>query len=224
VKKLALVVMAGVACGAPPPVAPPPDTTTGAPAQAPPGPIAQPTVTLLSQDHANVSGALVTFDGEPEGLAWPSLRNAYAARGKAARAIVAAPRSARMIDVLRVAWTLRDGGVEFQTLGAGNEVRAIVVGDRPSARAEGPTCHAAIFVGSDGGLRVAHPGGSSRVPDLETLLVSLDRSRRTCPIRWIAFGGETPDVFWGAVFDVAVAVDTSHAAQGARFVLGEPKK
>jgi hypothetical protein len=180
-------------------------------------------VTILGADHANVGGALVTFDGEPEGLVWPSLQKAYAARGKGERAIVSAPRSARLIELLRVAWTLKDGGVEVQTLGAGNEVRAIVFGDRPTTRAEGPTCHAAIFVGQDGAFRVAHPGGSTKVADLETLLVSLDRSRRACPIRWLAFGGETPDVAWGAVFDVAVAVDTSHVAQGARFVLGEKK-
>jgi hypothetical protein len=127
-----------------------------------------------------------------------------------------------MLDVLRIAWTLRDDGVEIQTLGAANEVRAIILEPRPTKRADVPTCHAAVFVAPGGALRVAHPGGAARVADVDTLLVSLDRGRRACPIRWVAFGGETPDTAWGWVFDVAVAVDTSRAAAGARFVLGEP--
>jgi hypothetical protein len=222
-KCLLVLAALGAGCGGAPPL---PLATTAAPVEAPSAPsapalLAEPTVTVTGPERANVGGALVTFDGTPEGLAWPALQKAYAARGAGQRAIISVPRSARVIDVLRVVWTLRDNGVEIQTLGAENQLRAIVLEARPSKRAEGPTCHAAVFVAPGGALRVAHPGGSTRVADLDTLLVSLDRSRRSCPIRWVAFGGETPEMPWGWVFDVAVAVDTSRAAQGARFVLGE---
>src|SRR5262249_29425011 len=140
------------ACAAPPPSAPGRATPSG-PSEGPAvaaAPLAEPAITILSAERANVRGALIAFDGAPQGLAWPALLRASAPRGGGPRAIVAAPRSARMIDVLRVAWPLRDAGVEVQTLGAANELRAVVLDPRPTSRAEGPTCHAAVLVAPDG--------------------------------------------------------------------------
>jgi hypothetical protein len=182
-------------------------------------------VELGAPNHAVAGGAAIEFDGAAAGLAWPSLAHAFATRAKPGdreRVVIAAPRTARVLDVLRAAWTLRDADVEVQTFGPGDEVRALVLVKRPAAPAEAPTCHAAVFVSPEGRLRVAQPGGSVPVKDAAELVHSIAMNARSCDLRWIAFGGETATMAWGWVFDVASAVELSRAAPRARFVLGEP--
>ncbi len=183
--------------------------------------LATPLIEIGAPDRATAFGDAIVFDGAAEGLGWPSLSRAVKANAKnATRVVVAAPRNARVLDVLRAAWTLHDMDVEVQTLGPGNEVRSLVLAKRPAVRPDGPTCHAAVFVSPEGKLRVALPGGSVTVRDTDELLASFAHGARTCAIRWLAFGAETNDMAWGWVFDAAA--QTSRAAPAARIVLGEP--
>ena len=200
-------------------------TTTAAPL-APASPseaLAARSIELGAPDHATAFGEGIAFDGVAEGLYWPALAHALAAKGHgASRVVLAAPRDARTLDVLRAVWTLREVDVELQTLGAGNEVRALVLAKRPATHPDGPTCHAAVFVAPEGRLRVALPGGSMPVKDAAELTASLAHGARTCQVRWIAVGAESQTMAWGGVFDVAYTVQASHAAGNARVVLGEP--
>lgn len=185
--------------------------------------LAPPQIELGAPDHATAFGGAIAFDGVAEGLYWPALAHALASNGKgAARVVLAAPRDARVLDVLRAVWTLREVDVEVQTLGPGNEARPLVLAKRPATRSDGPTCHAAVFVGPEQRLRVALPGGSVSVQSTAELVTSLAAGARTCAVRWIAVGAESPRDAWGGVFDVAYAVQASQAAGKARVVLGEP--
>jgi hypothetical protein len=201
-------------------------TTSGpspAPAAAEPLALAPPGVELGAANHATAFGEGVAFDGVAEGLYWPALAHAFASKGQgAARVVLAAPRDARVLDVLRAVWTLREVDVEVQTLGPGNEVRPLVLAKRPATRPDGPTCHAAVFVGPQSRLRVALPGGSVGVRDAAELVTSLGAGARSCTVRWVAVGAESPSEAWGGVFDVAYTVQASQAAGKARVVLGEP--
>jgi hypothetical protein len=193
-----------------------------APPAAPAAPLAAPFVEIGAPNHARVGGEDVAYDGSGPGLDWPALARAYAAKGKAhERVVIAAPRNARVVDVLRAVSTLSEVDVEVQTLGPGNEVRPLLLAKRPAKRPEGPTCHAAFFVSPEGRIRAAVPDGPAQVKDASTLASSIAHGAATCKVRWLAFGAESNDMAWGWVFDVAAQVDLSHAAPGARFVLGE---
>jgi hypothetical protein len=206
------------------PTAPPAATTSAPPAAAAaPEALAAPQIELGAPNHATAFGEALLFDGVAEGLYWPGIAHAFATKGHgAARVVLAAPRDARVLDVLRAVWTLREADVEVQTLGPGNEVRPLVLAKRPAARAEGPTCHAAVFVGPESQLRVALPGGSVSVHDAAELVASLAAGSRSCAVRWVGVGAESPAEAWGGVFDVAYTVQASQAAGKARVVLGEP--
>jgi hypothetical protein len=187
-----------------------------------PPPLAPPFVEIGAPDHAQAGGEAIAFDGAPQGLLWPALARVYAAKAKPGeRIVVAAPRNARVLDVLRVVFTLREADLEVQTLGPGDEVRPLLLPKRPATRPEGPTCHAAFFVSPEGHLRAALPGGAVQVKDTATLVTSIARGASTCRIRWLAFGAESNDMAWGWVFDVAAQVDHAKVAPGARFVLAE---
>ncbi len=216
------------ACGAPGPAAQSPTTTStppsaATPAAAAPEPLASPQIQLGAPNHATAFGEPIAFDGIAEGLMWPSLARAFAAKAPgSSRVVLAAPRDARTLDVLRAVWTLREVDVEVQTLGPGNEARPLVLAKRPAKRPDGPTCHAAVFVGSEGKLRVALPGGPVGVQSTAELVSSLAAGARHCSVRWIAVGAETTSEAWGGVFDVAYTVQASYAVGIGRVVLGEP--
>jgi len=203
-------------------------TTSAAPTPAASSPeaLAAPQIELGAPEHATAFGEALIFDGVAEGLYWPSLAHAFATKHQgaqgAARVVLAAPRDARVLDVLRAVWTLREADVEVQTLGPGNEVRPLVLAKRPAARADGPTCHAAVFVGPESRLRVALPGGSVAVHDAPELVASLAAGARSCTIRWIGVGAESANDAWGGVFDIAYTVQASQVAGKARVVLAEP--
>jgi hypothetical protein len=87
-----------------------------------------------------------------------------------------------------------------------------------------PGCHLAVFLQKDGSLRIAAPGGARAIhgdaPSTQ-LARALEAERAQCPIRYVAFGAQSPDTPWGAVFDVAEAIDAGKSAGDARYVLGE---
>jgi hypothetical protein len=222
-------------CGGAPAVPARAVTTSAPPSAAAPETLAPPQIELGAPNHATAFGEGVAFDGVAEGLYWPALAHAFASRGEskseskgeskgggATRVVLAAPRDARVLDVLRAVWTLREADVEVQTLGPGNEVRPLVLAKRPATRPDGPTCHAAVFVGPESSLRVALPGGSVAVHDVAELVASLGAGARSCTVRWVAVGAESPSAAWGGVFDVAYTVQASQVAGKARVVLGEP--
>ncbi len=229
---LELLLLGVAGCGgAAPALGPPVATTTGAATGAAQTPVAlaPAMIALGAPDHATAFGQPVAFDGVAEGLYWPALEKAYAAHrqgeGRAPTVVViAAPRDARTLDVLRAVWTLRASQVEVQTLGAGTEVHPLALAARPAARPDAPTCHAAAFVDAEGRLRVALPGGSVSVKGTSDLTRALAAGARTCTVRWVGVGAESSAEAWGNVFDVAWAVQASGAAPGARLVLAQPMR
>jgi hypothetical protein len=222
---LAVIPLVAVACGSasPPPAVPrevPPAAAVLAPAVAP-------DVDLRdgAGKTALVGGRAVAMDGEPEGLAWPALRAAVGRKpGDHSPLTLAVARDVPTSAVMRAVWTLRDADLRLQTLDAGGVARVLELRPRPDAPSIAG-CHLAVFVGANGDLRVASPGGARTVtgPDAPASLVRALTSERTrCEIRYVAFGAETPDAPWASIFDVAEAIDRAKAAGDARYVLGEP--
>lgn len=190
-----------------------------------PGPA--PDIVLSDRDRALAEGQGIAFDGIAEGLAWPSLGKALAARPAAGSAVVTiqADRNVRVLDVLRAAWTVRDRPVLLQTFDAAAVLRAAPLGAKVvSAAGPASGCHVAVFVRPDGSLRVAAPGGPREITGehaADALARALEAERATCPIRYVAFGAESDDAPWGTVFDVILAVDRGKSAGDARYVLGQ---
>jgi hypothetical protein len=198
----------------------PTPTPTPSPTAIAPGP---PDVELRPDD-AVVAGTPIPFDGVAEGLAWPALKKALAA--KTAPVVLAVPRDLPVDKVLRAVWNLRDGTVRLQTPDADGAPHVLEL--RPAsapAPAATPACHLAVFVQADGALRVAAPGGPRAIPGPnagDALARALEDESKRCALRYVAFGAEDPRAAWGGVFDVAWAVDRAKAAGDARYVLGEP--
>jgi hypothetical protein len=177
---------------------------------------------LQAADTAVVGGRPVAFDGEAEGLSWPNLERALPRKpGEGGEVTIAVTREARMRDLLRAAWTLRAADVRVQTRDAAGKERGIVLHTKPTFPSMG--CHVAIFVG-DTGVRVSSPSGSP-APAGPLATVDVVRwvhgLRAGCPIRYVAFGAESNDSPWGAVFDVVIALDDARAAGPTRYVLAE---
>lgn len=195
----------------------------------PPSPpvLASPDVELVDADSAVVKGQRVAFDGVREGLAWPALAKAVGRHeGDATPVTIAVRREVPMANVVRAVWTLRGGDVRLQTADAKGAVRVLELRAKPAQRQTG--CHLAVFVQADGSLRIAAPGGARAIAQSATgeapndqLARALDVERMRCPIRYVAFGAQSPDAAWGSVFDVASAVDAARSAGDARYVLGE---
>jgi hypothetical protein len=195
------------------------------PAQAPSPVVSGPVdVELGTPNSAQVHGQRIAFDGEPDGLAWPNLDRALARKpGDAGSLTLAVARDAKMRDVLRAAWTLRNADLRLQTSDASGKARALVFRARSATPAAG--CHVALFVGDEGRVRLASAAGAETAnePNATAHIVqSVDGIRTHCPIRYVAFGAESSDASWGMVFDLAVALDDAKAAGSARYVLGEP--
>jgi hypothetical protein len=188
---------------------------------------AAPIVELRGRNAAVVRGQPIAFDGIEEGLAWPALDHAVARKtGDRSPIIMGVARDALMRDLLRAAWTLRNGDLELQTPDGLGDTNVVVFRAKPEG-APGGGCHLAVFVREDGTLRVASASGARGVAGagadaMARLVRGLDEARRRCPLRYVAFGAETPDARWGPVFDLVLAVDGARAAGDARYVLAEP--
>jgi hypothetical protein len=180
---------------------------------------------VLQKDaSAVVGGATVAFDGEAEGLAWPALAKVVKS-AEGATVVLDAARDVPIEVVLRAAWTLRDADVIVQTPDASGAVRAVELAPKPKGAAAPGTCHLAVFVGADGSLRIAAPGGPRMVggaKPIESFSRALADERTRCPIRYVAYGAEKTGAAWGSVFDVAWTVKRDGSAGDARVVLAEP--
>ncbi len=178
--------------------------------------------------EAVVGAKTIPMDGVAEGLAWPALRAAVTRKpGEHGPLTISIARSVPMSLVMRAVWTLRDADLRLQTPDAAGAVHALELRPKPDT-ATPPTdadCHLAVFVGQDGSLRVAAPGGPHAVaaPDASGALArALAVERTHCTIRYVAFGTDAPDAPWSTVFDVAETIDREKSAGDARYVLGEP--
>ncbi|MGO8996197.1 MAG: hypothetical protein ACLQVI_23035 [Polyangiaceae bacterium] len=220
----AVAPLALVACGGAQP-------TAASPTTAAPGDVAHaaaPDVDIRNAKSALVGASTVPMDGIAEGLAWPALRDAVNRRpGDHAPLTIAVARDVSVNTVMRAVWTLRDADIRLQTPDAAGTPRVLSIHPRPDSPsgASGTGCHLAVFVESNGDLRVSAPGGprSVRGPDAPGALArALSAERSECAIRYVAFGADAADAAWGSVFDVAEAVDREKSAGDARYVLGEP--
>ncbi|HEX8793997.1 MAG TPA: hypothetical protein VF765_23810 [Polyangiaceae bacterium] len=228
-----LAAMAGlsglVACGASAPLpaqAAPPAGAEAAQAPAPElTPAARPDVDLREPGAAIVHGeARVAFDGIAEGLAWPALDKAIGPRKAGDVLTVQVARALPTIELLRAAWTLRQADLRLQSQDASGAMHVVTIGARRDGAPPAAGCHLAVFLRPDGSLRVASPGGPVVLTGDDppgSLARSLDEARRTCSIRYVAFGAESDAAPWGPVFDVIVAVDRAKSAGDARYVLGQ---
>jgi hypothetical protein len=189
----------------------------------PPLPVsAQPDVELRDPHVAVVHGQSVAFDGSEDKWMWPALATAIGPRQEGDVVTLDVARNVPMVDLLRAASTVRSADVRVQSPDASGVLRAVEFRTRREG-ASGSGCHLAVFVGADGTLRVAAPGGARQVGGeraAEILARSLVEERIRCPIKYIAFGAESDDAPWGPVFDVVVAVDEGKSAGAARYVLG----
>ncbi len=181
-------------------------------------------IELRSPNSGEIHGQHVTFDGIAEGLAWPALDRALGPRAPSAVVSIRASRDVRVLDLLRVVWTLRANDVRVQTADATGVMRTVELGAKRTGAAALPGCHLALFLRPDGSLRVAAPGGPREVRGqypAESLANDLMAERATCVIKYVAFGAESDETPWGAVFDVMTAVDREKSAGDARYVLGQ---
>ncbi len=218
-----------VACGAPAAVPAQAPSPAGAATPQPPvpelPPAAQPDVDLREPGAAVVRGSTrVTFDGIAEGLAWPALDKAMGPRKAGDVLTVQVARALPTIELLRAAWTLRQADLRLQSQDASGAMHVVLLGARRDGAPPTPGCHLAVFLRPDGSLRVASPGGPVVLTGDDppgSLARSLEEARRSCSIRYVAFGAESDASPWGPVFDVIVAVDRGKSAGDARYVLGQ---
>ena len=208
-----------------------PAMTTGgaAMATAPPSlaPSTLPDVELREPSFAVVGGQRIAFDGVAEGLEWPSLQKALPKKSEGP-VVVQVAREVPIVNVLRAVFVLRTKGVRLQTPDERGAMYVVELAPRrepavaPAPNAEGPKpCHLAVFVQPSGTLRIATSAGPQESPNADSFARALDAARSECALRYVAFGAESNDVPWGAVFDVIVAVDRAKAAGPARYVLAE---
>jgi len=225
---LAAVLVGLAGCGAPPtpPAQSPPvgaETPQAAPVELAPTP--QPDVDLREPGTAVVHGTTrVPFDGIVEGLAWPALDKAMGPRKPGDVLTVQVARALPTIELLRAAWTLRQADLRLQSQDATGDTHVVLLGARRDGAAPSAGCHLAVFLRPDGSIRVASPGGPvvlSGDDPPASLARSLEAARRTCAIRYVAFGAESDASPWGPVFDVMRAVDRAKSAGDARYVLGQ---
>jgi hypothetical protein len=188
-------------------------------------PAAQPDVDLREPGAAIVHGSTrVAFDGIAEGLAWPGLAKAMGPRKSGDVLTVQVARSLPTIELLRAAWTLRQADLRVQSQDASGNTHVVLFGARRDGAPPSAGCHLAVFLRPDGSLRVASPGGPVVLSGDDppgSLARSLEEARRTCAIRYVAFGAESDAAPWGPVFDVIRAVDQAKSAGDARYVLGQ---
>jgi hypothetical protein len=225
---LAVVLLGLAGCGATPA---PPAQSAPAGAETPQAPsaelppAAQPDVDLREPGAAIVHGSTrVPFDGIAEGLAWPALDKAMGPRKAGAVLTVQVARALPTIELLRAAWTLRQADLRLQSQDANGDTHVVLLGARRDGTPPTAGCHLAVFLRPDGTLRVASPGGPvvlSGDDPPASLARSLEEARRTCAIRYVAFGAESDAAPWGPVFDVIRAVDRAKSAGDARYVLGQ---
>ncbi len=227
IARVALLLALGVAACAGP-TTPPAEAPIGSSPPAAPSVSARPVSTQIDVElreagAAMVHGTPVKFDGIEEGLAWPALDKALPPRKTGDVLTVQVARSLPTVNLLRAAWTLRKADLHLQSLDASGNMHAIEV----KARRDGPTlpgCHLAVFLSPDGSLRVASPGGPVVIKGDDPpaiLAASVAAEQAKCPIKYVAFGGESDGALWGPVFDVMLAVDGPKAAGDARYVLGQ---
>jgi len=197
-----------------------------APAAAPPAlPIAaQPDVELRDPHVAVVHGQSVPFDGLEEGLTWPALVKALGPRRAGDVVTLQVARTVPMGDLLRAAWAVHTADVHVQSLDASGAMHAVELRARRDGAPPASGCHLAVFLQTNGALRVAAPGGPREIGGehaAATLARSLADERAKCALKYVAFGAESDVSPWGPVFDVVVAVDTDRSAGDARYVLGQ---
>jgi hypothetical protein len=183
-----------------------------------------PDVDIVESGAALVHGTRVAFDGVAEGLAWPALDKALGPRKPGDVVVIRVARSVPIDDLLRAAWTVRTSDVQVQSLDTTGALRMVMLRAKADSAPPVAGCHLAVFLRSDGSLRVATPGGPRDVrgDDASTVLArSLEAARARCAIAYVAFGAESDAAPWGPVFDVVVAVDRDKSAGDARYVLGQ---
>jgi hypothetical protein len=166
----------------------------------------------------------VPFDGIAEGLAWPALDKALGPRPAGAVVTIQMARGVPVDDLLRAAWTLRTSDVHLQSADASGTMRAVELRAKREGAPLAVGCHLAVFVRTDGSLRVAAPGGPREVrgDDPPAILArSVEEERGRCALAYVAFGAESGSSPWGPVFDVLLAVDRGKSAGDARYVLGQ---
>lgn len=213
--------------------APAMSTGGSATASAPPSlaPATLPDVELREPSFAVVGGQRIAFDGVAEGLEWPSLQKALPKKSEGAPVVVQVAREVPLVNVLRAVFVLRAHGLRLQTPDERGAMYVVELAPRrepaiapaaPAPNAEGPKpCHLAVFVQPSGTLRIATSAGPQESPNADAFARALDAARSQCALRYVAFGAESSEVPWGAVFDVIVAVDRAKAAGPARYVLAE---
>jgi hypothetical protein len=152
---------------------------------------------------------------------WPALQKALHAAPKTPW-VLEVGRDVPVQSVLRAAWAMRTADLVLQTADEKGIVRAVKLGAKREAGAApvASACHAAAFLRSDGAVRLSSRAGPRDVP-LDVLVATLRAESATCPMRYVAFGGESNDMAWGPVFDLMRAVDREKAAGTARYVLAE---
>jgi len=224
---------AGAACGgmageSAPSAGSPASSPAQGPALAPPAPSlpisGTPDIDLTDANAATVHGSRVTFDGIEEGLAWPALERAMGPRQPGEVVTIQVGRAVPMIALLRAAWTVRVADVHVQSQDAAGVMHAVELRGRRHGAPPVSGCHLAVFLRTDGSLRVAAPGGPRDLgggDPAASLARSLDLDRARCPIAYVAFGAESDAAPFGPVFDVMLAVDRAKSAGDARYVLAQ---
>ena len=186
---------------------------------------ATPNVVLTSASAATVLGKTIEWDGIDEALVWPKLAKALPlSAGDRSPIVIQIGRDVPIQTLLRAVFTLRAHDLRVQALDDSGKLRVIELKAKRTHKPAGKTCRLAVFLEPDGSLRVAAPGGGRDIlppSPIATLVQALLEQEGTCPIRYVAFGAESNDVPFGALFDVMVAVDRAKAAGDARYVLGE---
>lgn len=193
-----------------------------APRAAPPqGQIPMADMDLREPNVAIVHGQSIAFDGEVEGLVWPALEKALGKPPRETQTVtVAVPRDVPVLQVLRVAWTLRRGDVQVLTSDREQRPHVVLFRGKPGASKSG--CHLALFAQPDGKVRLAGPNGSHVLGDTALAVSEVLAQAERCPLRYLAFGAESRQSSWASVFDLAAAVEAARPSSDVRYVLGEP--
>jgi hypothetical protein len=181
-------------------------------------------VELRDPRVAIVHGQSVPFDGIEEGLTWPALEKALGPRRPGDVVTLQVGRAVPIQDLLRAAWAVHTADAHVQSLDASGVMRAVELRARREGAPPASGCHLAVFLQTNGTLRVAAPGGPREIGGehpAASLARSLADERAKCPLKYVAFGAESDSSPWGPVFDVVVAVDQEKSAGDARYVLGQ---
>ena len=168
------------------------------------------------------------FDGIAEGLEWPALHRAVPPKADGGFVVIQAAREVPIVNLLRAVFVLRTMDLRLQTPDERGAMYVIEIKARRDSSPNPATppsgtklCHVAVFVQPTGILRIATAAGPQESPNADAFARALDTARAQCALRYVAFGAESNEVPWGAVFDVIVTIDRAKAAGSARYVLAD---